>query len=324
MGFPNKVLYSASRSSMLKDCGRQYFYKVYVMWGGWWGGRNRPPVTPRAEKAYVAKFASTRFMWAGTIVHNQAEWALKTAMEGRIWEREDLRNAMLGNAAGAIDKGLKQARDQRSGNPKQRVQLVEENFGVEWDEEWFRERVRSRIIALTSVDDAWDGVPINLFLRAMSDPGSIISVEDMLRFKHRDMDVFLSLDLQMRSARDRTGECVVVDWKTGAQKPADDEQIGVYGLWASTRRWNSVRMVLVYLGDGTTEVRLLEGSPETEDRARKNIDSFLKDLSSRLVDGDMSRNVPIEEAFRPTLDATRCALCPMQAMCERDGTKPRS
>ena len=60
-GFDNQVTYSTSSAKILATCPRQYYYLRYLMWGGWWNGK-RPPTSPRAEEAYVAKFAEAAYV----------------------------------------------------------------------------------------------------------------------------------------------------------------------------------------------------------------------------------------------------------------------
>lgn len=321
--FRNQLSYSASKHKMLDACPRRLFYYAYASWGGWWRGKS-PPKDRKSGDVYAAKHYETRFSWAGKVVHRQAEWALKTAMEGRKWTRETLRNRMLERASSEITNGLKQAREQRATNPKYTLRLLEIETGEGVDEEFIRDRVRGRILALTSVDDAWTGLSrnVNLFMRAMNARHKIVSVEDLMSHKVHGVTTWLACDLIMRSSRDPMRRCVIVDWKTGIPRDRDSDQIGQYGLWATSRGWSDAEMILVYLGDGTTKCVHKKIDSSTMDAARSRVKEYANQMRTMLADGDLDRNDPIESKFKPTTDPSRCQSCSFQIVCERDGTKP--
>jgi hypothetical protein len=325
-GFKNEVSYSESAANLLQSCPRRYYYEKYKSWGGWWHGKNQPPEGgPEAEEAYVAKHVDNIAGWAGSLVHAQADWALKEAMSGAKWEsREVLRNVLLTRASKAIDGGLTQARMQKSGNPKKRLQLIEVDLGLKVDEDWLRDRVSSRVRALTSLGESWTGIaPVNLFLRAMDHPDRIITVEDLLSYECRGLKVWFKIDLMMRSSK-APDECVVVDWKTGVRKDSDDQQVHQYASWA-TDKWRSVSLLLVYLGDGSTEVvKVACDKATSREVAESRVEAFKLSLARRLVVGSLTRNEPVPARFEGTDDPRNCLKCPHQRMCERDGTKPAS
>lgn len=325
--FKNVASYSSSKKKMLvgeDSCRRQYFYYCYGYWKGWWNKSRPPEGGPRAEQVYNAKHVENRFSWAGKVVHTQAAWGLKTAMEGRQWSREELRNTLLERARNMIDKGLDQARNQHAGNPKYRLQLVEILKNEEFDEDWLREYVRDRIIALTSVDDAWSGLPqnVNLYMRAMNNRQGIVVVEDLVSFEIEDMPVWLSIDLMMRHKRNPLTHGVILDWKTGRFREANEDQLHTYKAWAKSLNWQDVNMFLVHLGEGKTEVIEVSSNEDSVEITRKNVIEYKNILREMLVDGDIERNEPIEEKFTPTTNPQKCRDCAFQFICERDGTKP--
>ena len=322
MAFKNEVSFSPSSKKLLERCARQYWYGKYAYWNGWWYG-NRPPVSKTAEEAYTAKHMDTVYSWTGSIVHEVAARTLKAAQTGRPWHRGNLETAMLKEANARITKGLKQARTQKSGNPKKRLQLVEEEFGIAYDERWLRNRVDSRIRSLMSDDDKWNGPGnVNLFLHALSRADRIVSVEDLFNHIHHATSVYLSIDLMMRSAHDPEHDCVIVDWKTGIPRDEDVLQVGQYGLWARKKQWQNITLLLIYLNEEGVEVRSVVAGESTIAAADEEINIFTDKLATMLVNGDLKKNVPIESKFEPTSDPGNCMRCAFQGMCERDGTKP--
>ncbi len=329
MALKNEASYSDSRANMLDACARQYFYGVYRMWNGWWYGK-RPPASRDAEEAYVAKHASTGSQWAGKLVHGSAEHALKSARRQRGFLQSSggmrgLATALSRRAAGEIDVGLRQARTQRTGNPKQRIQLVEVTHGLPFDESQFRNRVRSRIAALCADGDKWDGdfAGTNLFERAISASDRIVAVEELVRTEIRGVTMFLKVDLLMRSPKE-SRDCSVIDWKTGKPRDSDVQQLELYTVWAHSVGWRRVSAFDAYLGDESTNVVRHNIDPDAAAKSvGERVARFRDSLAGRLNDGDLDKNVPIESKFEPTTNASQCTLCSFARLCERDGTKPR-
>ena len=325
MAFTNEVAYSDSRAKRLEGCPRAYWYGVYRMWNGWYS-RSQPPKDKKAEEAYTAKFASNGPMWAGSVVHQIAERFLKDAKSRHgfldaVGGREALRTLMRDAASMEVSKGLEQAKNQRIGNPKHRLQLVECNFGYPLDDDWIKRRVLGRIDALTQ--ETWESGP-NLFMRAVSAPEGIVSIEDLKEVKLFGVKCFIKLDLLARSRRHPDKDCVIVDWKTGAKETDHGRlQVATYAVWARKAGWRNARTFIAYLGDGLGEsVEADIGIDEADRLVSTRIVSFVESLKTRLVGGDLSRNEPIESAFESTKDPSVCKSCPFQGVCERDGTKP--
>lgn len=321
----NDVGYSASRAGVLAECPRRFLYQVYIMWGGWWS-RGRPP-PERAAEAYRAKFAGTAPMWAGKLVHEAAERALKQAMRNPRWL------SSIGGMVGIerqlhswtsewIERGLDEARRPDEGNPKERVQLVELNLGRDVDSEWINERVHSRIKSLCAPDEQWTGSP-SLFRRALEAPDRIVSVETLEEFRIDGLKVWTKLDMLARAAHDPAC-AVVVDWKTGDPAPKDRPQLGLYSATTKAKRWRRVMIALAYIGAERTTVEKVEPTAEDDEAAFASVRAFFADLRERLVGKDLGANIPVEDKFEPTSDPRRCLECPHAMMCERDGTKPRA
>jgi hypothetical protein len=321
MGFKNEVSYSASSAEMLNVCPRQYYYSRYASWNGWWNGK-RPPESKRSEEVYIAKHATSAPAWAGDLVHRQAQRVLNEARDGAKWEHAELlRNSMLTSAAAEIDLGLRQAKTETQGNPKKRLQLVEMLYGLPFDEEAFRNRVRTRINLLAGPDESWEGdiAGKNLLFHALSRSNRIVFVEELLNFKMLDVKIYVKCDLIMRGVDARN--CVIIDWKTGQPKETDTAQLRLYEQWATARAWNSVELLLVYIGEQSVTVKRVKTNGNSMP-INGAIAAFKENLSKRLVDGDLNRNEPVEKLFEPTSNASACKYCPFQGICARDGTKP--
>src|SRR5437867_1167185 len=61
----NEFSWSKSRHEKLSECPRAYYYQYYGSWGGWEAPNGSP-----ARELYVLKKLSSRFQWAGSLVHD--------------------------------------------------------------------------------------------------------------------------------------------------------------------------------------------------------------------------------------------------------------
>lgn len=324
MAFRNELTFSSSKAKMKDQCERRYFYYSYVSWRGWWNG-SKPPKDRRAEEAYKAKYTDNMKSWAGRIVHGQAEWGLRAAMEGRRFTRENLRNRLMEQARLVLDKGLAEARARTGGSPKHRTILFEAEMEQALDEAWLRARVRSRLMALTGDDSSWHGMktPVNLYMRAMENRENVVLVEELVQMTVLGVKVYLATDLVMRAAKSPTSHVVVVDWKTGQPRDSDIRQMHYYRAWAQSRGWKDAETILVYLGDGRTIVNRTSLEEDSRSILEGDVQRYLDWIRPKLVDGDIARNEAISDAFEATTDPSVCEDCVFQRMCERDGTKPR-
>src|SRR5512138_902143 len=60
----NDFTWSKSRHEKFSECLRAYFYQYYGSWGGW-----EAPPGSAARELYVLKKLSSRWQWAGSVVH---------------------------------------------------------------------------------------------------------------------------------------------------------------------------------------------------------------------------------------------------------------
>jgi CRISPR/Cas system-associated exonuclease Cas4 (RecB family) len=319
----NELSYSDSRARTLKECPRKFWYECYVYFGGWWYN-GQPPVSTQAEEAYWCRNTMDVHRLVGRLVHDRAAHGLRTALEGRTWTREDLRIELMSTAASKLDKMLKQAVERTGADPKRSTRLMEVETGQGFDEELLRDKVRTRLMGLTSDDSSWSGdlEGTNLYFRAVGKPTKIVSVDEMMKHHVDGVPVNFACDLVMRGTEQ--SHVVIVDWKTGVSKEDDDLQVQGYAAWAASKGWTTATVLLVYLGQSDVNVvkvdcDLMAAKFNMVERVR----SFVNNVKSRLVDQDAEANRPIEDAFEPTADPRPCERCPYQRMCERAGKRPK-
>jgi hypothetical protein len=217
------------------------------------------------------------------------------------------------------------ARGRRYVNPKVNTRLLEFELGGEVDDFDFFDRVRTKTLSIVSPDECWNGMEErrNLFLHAITNGKSIVLVEDLVTYHVNGVQVWLQVDMMMRSDHDPVHDCVIVDWKTGRPKPEDVHQAELYGHWAWMKGWTGAQVIMAYLKNvDSVELRAIEMNRHRVVSAEARIARFIDDIRSRIVDGDILRNEPIEERFEAIGSPVGCAVCEFQAICGADGTKP--
>ena len=70
----NEFSWSKSRHEKFRECPRAYFFAYYGCWGGW-----EAPAASQVRELYVLKKLSSRWQWAGSLVHDALKRALSRA-----------------------------------------------------------------------------------------------------------------------------------------------------------------------------------------------------------------------------------------------------
>ncbi len=70
----NEFSWSKSRHEKFAECRRAYFHAYYGSWGGW-----EAPAGSPVRELYVLKKLSSRWQWAGSLVHDALKRALARA-----------------------------------------------------------------------------------------------------------------------------------------------------------------------------------------------------------------------------------------------------
>ena len=227
MGRPlaNEFSWSKSRHDKMSECLRAYYLHYYLSWGGW------EQEAPREiRRLYILKKLSSRWSWAGSVVHDSIRNALLDIRVGRpvdparsierayLQMRDDFRHSM--------HKGYWQERSRRDFSG-----LVEHEYGEgvspeQWKQNWEAAKASlawffsSRWIPLARAlpSQRWVEVDNHSF------DESVFHLEGVKVFAIPDF-VYL----------DEDGAPVVVDWKTGKAREGYDEQVLGYALYLSSR-----------------------------------------------------------------------------------------
>lgn len=295
----NELTWSKSRHGKFEDCRRLYWFHYYGAWGGW-----KDDAPREAREAYLLKNLSTRQQWAGRVVHEHIAFALSLARHGAPPPLRTL-----------VDRAHQRMRDDfrksRQGayreRPKWTLGLVEHEYAepvpdAQWRANW--ENVEACLARF--YESGWPERA-----RALT-PQAWLPIDEIGSFVLDGLKVFAGPDFAWR---DGAG-AVLVDWKTGAPRDEDREQVLGYSLYARDR-WGvpveNVTARLVYLALGEeVEVGV--------DRAA--LDGFLARFRQsvsqmRALLRDPSVNAAVRDDFPTTADLSRCRGCSFRRPCGR-------
>ncbi len=303
----NEFSWSKSRHEKFVDCRRAYFFTYYGSWGGW---EAHPGSTVR--ELYVLKKLSSRWQWAGSVVHGALRQVLSRFRAAgdlvpleRILERTRAR-------ARAEWTGSREKSYWRESS--RIVGLVEHEYGEPIpDAEWKRlyEQVVEGSLRAFYASEVLD--------EARRTPrGDWLGVDELDSWDFEGTKVWVAVDF---AYRDGDGRVHVVDWKTGKERGIDHVQVGVYALYARSK-WNvapdSVVGGLVYLAlDGARGAEHVDVAADARalDACRAEMRGSIREMRSALE--DPVRNVAREEAFPRLEDRTACERCPFRRPCGR-------
>jgi len=304
----HELSWSKSRHEKFKDCKRAYWFTYYGSWGGW-----EAPRGSEVRELYVLKKLSSRWQWAGSVVHRAVKDVLDRARAtgdflsvDRVLERTHAR--ARAEWASSRDKSYWH-------EPSRIVGLVEHEYGeVVPDAEWRRlwtDTVEASLRALWA-SSTWAEI--------RSTPASRwLTVDALDEWRFEGTRVWLALDFAYRDAE---GRVHVLDWKTGKERGVDHVQVGTYALYAG-QKWgvapDGVVGDLVYLvppDPGAAAERVsVAVDPSTLDACRTEMRASIAAMRAALADPE--RNVARKEDFPQLSGREACARCPFRRPCGR-------
>lgn len=310
-GLSNKLLWSSTRASYLAQCERQFYWKAFGNWGGW---ETAAPVETR--EAYRLGKLSSRWSWAGDGVHHQIRR-----------EVERIRSRVALNLEGALSEMRVKMRAQWVYSKKSKRDhkfddggfwgLLEHEYGEDIsEEEWKRTWARAESSLSWWFESDFrrliEETPPAKWLATDPERGEKLVSFPVLP----GVPSFGAPDFALETA---DGVVQILDWKTGAAKPADIDQILNYAALLQHRhKLDPERMLgrLVYLREQDwLDVQVTQG--ELDDfRGRVAADVAL--MRSKLADPEKNTPLPVE-AFKQTTIASKCARCYFRRLCKRDG-----
>jgi len=299
----NEFSWSKSRHEKFQECRRAYFYQYYGSWGGW----EAPPGSSERE-LYVLKKLSSRWQWAGSVVHEALRLMLSRARAtGDFVSLEELLRRTRGRAraqwAGSREKSYWREASRITG-------LVEHEYaepvpGEEWKRIW-DEVIEGSVRSFYGSET---------FAHLKRVPASRwLTVDELDSWLFDGTKIWVAIDF---AYRDEQGRLHVLDWKTGRERGLDHVQVAIYALYAR-EKWgvpeDGVLGELVYLGNGGEQVTVqadaaaLQGCRE---EMRRSIEAMRAALE------DPVRNVARIDRFPQLQGRDACRRCPFRRPCGR-------
>ncbi|HET8733022.1 MAG TPA: PD-(D/E)XK nuclease family protein, partial [Anaeromyxobacteraceae bacterium] len=275
----------------------------YGSWGGWDAATGQA-----TRELYVLKNLSSRWQWAGSVVHEAIRHMLnRSRFTGDRKSLDHLldetRRRSRAQFAGSREKGYWR-------DPKRIPGLVEHEYAEpvapeEWKRVW-DELIEGSIRAFYG-SQTFDRI------RAIP-PSRWLTVDELDSWTFEGTKVWVAIDF---AYRDEDEKIHVLDWKTGRERGADHMQVAQYALYAQ-RKWQAppeaVVGGLVYLSSGGDRVDVAVDAPALE-AAQARMRESIAGMKERL--DDPLRNAASKERFPVIEDRTACRRCPFRRPCGR-------
>jgi hypothetical protein len=303
----NEFSWSKSRHEKFRECPRAYFFTYYGSWGGW-----EAPAGSQVRELYVLKKLSSRWQWAGSVVHAALKQVLQRAkVTGEVAPLDQV-----------LERTRARARAEWAGSREKRywreasriVGLVEHEYAepippADWG------RLYDEVVegSLRS----FYGSAVLEEIRA-TPRADWLTVDELDSWTFEGTKVWLAVDF---AYRDPQGRVHLLDWKTGKERGVDHVQVGTYALYARAKSGVSPEGVvggLVYLapnGAPGGERVSVAADPATLEACRGEMRASIGAMRAALV--DPARNVAREEAFPPLDTREPCRRCPFRRPCGR-------
>ncbi len=300
----NEFSWSKSRHEKFEDCRRAYYYQYYGSWGGW-----EAEAGSLARELYVLKKLSSRWQWAGSVVHEAIRQMLVRARATRDFRPlgdllRQTRDRARGQWASSREKSYWREASRIAG-------LVEHEYGEPVaSEEW--KRIWDEVIE-GSLRAFYESTAFES-LRRVS-PDHWLTVDELDSWTFEGVKIWVAIDF---AYRDPEGRIHVLDWKTGREREVDHAQVEIYAHYAR-QKWgvteDAVVGGLVYLASGGGERVDVQADPTALarclERMRWSIDAM------RGVLEDPARNVARVERFPQLEDREVCRRCAFRRPCGR-------
>jgi len=294
----NEFSWSRSRDSLFQECRRKYFYHYYGAWAGW-----EADAPEEARTLYVLKQLSSRQQWAGKVVHEGVEWALRALCEGR-----ELPEAWLvEESVERMRREWKASRQRQYWQTPKTGGLFEHEYGVAVRaEDW--QVLRDHVIRCLR---NFYRLPLLAEIKQAPRERWVI-IEEIRAFDFEGTAVYGAPDFVYWT---EAGRLAVVDWKTGVPDPDESaRQLGGYALYAQeVLRVEPARVDLL-------EVNLREGTVQRHPWDAEKLEAVKEHLrlsirGMRAWLRDPAHNLAVMEDFEKSEDLRICRRCNFRAVC---------
>jgi CRISPR/Cas system-associated exonuclease Cas4 (RecB family) len=303
----NEFSWSKSRHEKFQACRRAYYFTYYGSWGGWEAAAGSP-----VRELYVLKKLSSRWQWAGSLVHDALKRALARAKgSGELPPLEQLLERTRAKARAEWARSREKSYWREASRI---VGLVEHEYGEAVpDADW--KRLYEQVVE-GSLRAFYGSAVLEEIRRTPRERW--LSVDELDSWQFEGTKIWVAVDF---AYRDEHGRVHVLDWKTGKERDVDHVQVGIYAMYAQGK-WavpsDAVVGGLVYLaangspGGERTTVRADEAALLACTEAMRG---SIREMRGTLA--DPARNVAHDEAFPRLEDRDGCRRCAFRRPCGR-------
>jgi hypothetical protein len=304
----NEFSWSKSRHEKFAECRRAYYYAYYGSWGGWEAAHGTA-----VRELYVLKKLSSRWQWAGSVVHTALKGVLQRArVTGDVLPLEKVLERTRAKARAEWSTSREKSYWREASRI---VGLVEHEYGEAVpSEDW---RALYETVVDGSVRAFYSSPTLEEIRRTPRERW--LTVDELDAWDFEGTKIWVAIDF---AYRDADGRVHVLDWKTGRERGVDHTQVGIYALYAR-KKWgialDGVVGGLVYLapGGGAPGGERVDVAADAAalDACQAQMRSSIAGMRALLA--DPARNVAAAEAF-PRLEARdACRRCPFRRPCGR-------
>jgi hypothetical protein len=294
----NEFSWSRSRDACFQDCRRKYFYQYYGSWGGW-----APDADAHVRRLYLLKQLASRQMWAGRVVHDAIEMALRVFREGRTVPVEPF-------IADVVERMRGEWRSSRAAHYREdprTLALFEHEYAVDLKPDVWRALRGGVVICLRNF------FSLPLLDRVRGTAPEHWSIEHWSKvFDFEGTPVWIAPDF---GYWDADGQLTLVDWKTGAtDADATAFQLGCYALYArEVLGVEPSRVELLEANLREPAVTSLAWDDARLEAVREQLRLSIRSMRAYLL--DPASNIGRIEDFEQTEERRICRRCNFRVVC---------
>lgn len=310
MALVHELSWSVSRSGLLDDCARRYYYNYYLSWRGW--DRSAPL---ERKKAYRLKKLHSLATWAGDSLHVAlADWFAEWARTGTRPEPEWVEQRALER----LRSGYRDSRDRAQEwdrRPAKVTRLAEHYYDEPSVDEASGEagRYGKRFVERIEKGVATFFQDPRLARCRETDPANWLACEELGTIDLFGTKIYAIPDFALKD----DDEVWIYDWKTGRPRDRDRFQLALYALYAE-QNWGvdptEVSTVDAYLTTGELVEQRFERAEL--DQTLATIEDSIGRMRELHFDADAGAG---EAADFPMLELgdPACDRCNFRELCGR-------
>ena len=305
----NTFSWSFSAAEDFDQCRRKRYWAKYAMWGGW-----KEDATPVQKAAYRLNKMENAYSILGQAVEAAALWVIRQSQAGTAATADQAYDAA---AKPLLNRAWKESREGLWKTSPKKYFCLKEHYYNELDAETQKQWV-SMIVTQTKrcIGSFIDKVlPRIAHVRQEQEiPVATVAQGDPESFEFEGVKVYAIPDYVYRDG-DRLH---IHDWKAGKTRERHQDQLNLYGLWATVRHRaapDHIRVFAEYLSDGRVDTRDLTETDIEEVKGR--IRESVAEMSEYLVGADARRNEPMpREDWELAAEPRICSLCNFYELCK--------